>query len=65
MAENWTNAHTLMYFLFGFSHLTDWKVTEEEKEESIRIAEKYFDGVPGRILNSGISFYYERTNSKL
>jgi len=45
MAENWTNAHTLMYFLFGFSHLTDWKVTDEEKEESIRIAEKYFDGV--------------------
>ena len=38
MAEKWTNAHTFMYFLFGFSHLTDWKVTDEEKEESIRIA---------------------------
>ena len=45
MAENWTNAHTLMYFWFGFSNLPVGKVTDEEKEEFIRMEEKYFEEV--------------------
>ena len=39
----WTNAHNLMYFLFGMSHLTDAKVSDEEKAATIKIAREYLD----------------------
>lgn len=39
----WTNLHNLMYFLFGMSHLTDAKVSDEEKAATIKIAKEYFD----------------------
>ena len=40
----WTNAHNLMYFLFGMSHLTDAKVSDEEKAATIKIAKEWLDG---------------------
>tara|TARA_B100000683_G_scaffold267291_1_gene300729 strand:- start:12958 stop:14313 length:1356 start_codon:yes stop_codon:yes gene_type:complete len=39
----WTNLHNLIYYLFGISHLTNGKVSDEEKAATIKIAKEYFD----------------------